>query len=79
MKHKPLARQLTARMAGRVEPVSQAAMSASIGASAAAAEAKAKSRVFRSQPVPPYDAGDLWVDDSGPETIIRVCLQSRSE
>lgn len=74
-----LARQLTARMAGRVEPVSQAAMSASIGASAAAAEAKAKSRVFRSQPVPPYDAGDLWVDDSGPETIIRVCLQSRSE
>lgn len=50
------------------------AQSASAAAYGAAAIASVKRRVFTSQPVPPYDAGDLWVQANG---NIYVCKTAK--
>lgn len=52
-------------------------VSAEDAANAAAAEASSKRRVFTSEPVPPYDVGDLWVREMDGRTVVMVCNTSK--
>lgn len=59
--------------------LAQSASNASKGAADAAQQAQklasSKRRVFTSQPVPPYDVGDLWVDAS--TGVTHVCMTAK--
>jgi phage-related protein len=78
--HSNVMRASSARL--QVEQVIQDASAISADAKAAATvageaalTADSKRRVFVTEPVPPYDVGDLWVDQTAQTT--RVCTTAK--